>query len=164
MRAVSNTSPLRYLIAVGQAELLPQLFGEVLIPPGVAAELSDAATPGIVRQWIAQSPPWLRTHSLISPPDAELMASLDRGEREAIQLAIEGRADVLIMDEWKGRAIARSRRLPLVGALGVLGDAYQRGLIDTPLEILADMRRGGFRISNEIVTEFEILLHTRYAR
>ncbi|SPE24726.1 conserved hypothetical protein [Candidatus Sulfopaludibacter sp. SbA6] len=117
MRAVSNTSPLRSLIAVGRADLLSQLFVEILIPPGVAAELSDAATPVMARQWIAQPPAWLRIHSLISPPDAELMAALDRGECEATQLVIERQADILIMDEWKGRAIAQSRGLPLIGAL-----------------------------------------------
>jgi len=90
---------------------------QILIPPGVAAELSDAATPVMARQWIAQPPAWLRIHSLISPPDAELMAALDRGECEATQLVIERQADILIMDEWKGRAIAQSRGLPLIGAL-----------------------------------------------
>ena len=62
-------------------------------------------------------------------PDAELVATLDLGEREAIQLALERKADVLVVDEWKGRAVARSRALPLIGgALGVLGDAFQRRL------------------------------------
>jgi hypothetical protein len=45
MLAVSNTSPLRYLIAVGNAELLAGLFGQILIPPGVAEELSDRGAP-----------------------------------------------------------------------------------------------------------------------
>ena len=49
-------------------------------------------------------------------PDADLMAALDRGEREAIQLATEQGADLLIMDEWKGRAIVQRRRLPLMVA------------------------------------------------
>lgn len=143
MLAVSNTSPLRYLIAVGHAELLPGLFGQILVPPGVAEELSDRSAPLAVSRWIAQPPDWLRIHPLHCPPDVELIAALDRGEREAIQLTTEQKADVLIMDEWKGRAIAQRRGLPLTGALGVLGDSYQRALIDRPLEILADMRRQG---------------------
>ena len=56
MLAVSNTSPLRYLIGVGHAELLAGLFGELLIPPGVAAELTDKGAPRAVRQWIGQPP------------------------------------------------------------------------------------------------------------
>jgi len=121
MLAVSNTSPLRYLIAVDQAELLSQLFTEVLIPPGVAEELADPSAPAAVRQWIGRLPSWLQIGALISAPDAELSEALDRGEREAIQLAVERRADVLIMDEWKGREIVQRRGLPLTGALGVFG-------------------------------------------
>jgi predicted nucleic acid-binding protein len=164
MPAVSNTSPLRYLIAVGHADLLPGLFDGILIPPGVADELSDAAAPWIVRRWISSPPFWLRIHQLSAPPDPELVAALDRGEREAIQLAGEQQANVLIMDEWKGRAMAASRGLPLTGALGVLGSSYQKGLIDTPLQILADMRQQGFRISDKLAAKFEALLRTRYAR
>ena len=164
MLAVSNTSPLRYLIAVDQAELLAGLFGEILIPMGVAEELADKAAPITVRQWIAQPPAWLRIYPLQSPPDAELMDVLDRGEREAIQLATQEKADVLIMDEWQGRAIAQRRSLPLIGALGVLGASYQQALIDHPLRILAGMRQHGFRISDQLVAKFEILLQTQYAR
>jgi uncharacterized protein len=92
------------------------------------------------------------------------MTALDRGEREAIQLAEESKADVLIMDEWKGRGIVRSRGLPLIGAIGVLGDGYQQGFIDDPMLILAEMRQQGFRIGNQLVARFQVLLGTRYAR
>jgi len=162
--AVSNTSPLYYLITVGMAELLGQLFGEVLIPPGVASELADPSRPAAVRQWIDRPPPWLRIRSLNQAPDAELLKDLDLGEREAIQLAVESKASVLIMDERKGRAIVQRRGLPLIGALGVLGEAHQRRILDNPLAVLQAMRQSGFRISNELVARFEVLLGTRYAR
>ena len=164
MLAVSNTSPLRHLVAAAQADLLFHLFVQVLIPPGVAAELSDPGTPGDVRQWIAQPPIWLQICPLQSAPDAELMGSLDRGEREAIQLAVEQKADILIIDEWKGRTIAGRRGLPIIGALGVLGDAFQRGLIDDPLAILREMRQHGFRINDRLAANFQVLLRTRFAR
>jgi len=140
MLAVSNTSPLYYLIAVGKAELLGQLFGEVLVPPGVASELAHPFRPAAVRQWIDLPPTWLRIRSLNQAPDAELQRDLDLGEREAIQLAIECKADVLIMDERKGRAIVQVRGLPLIGALGVLGEAHQRGILDEPVRVLQAMR------------------------
>ena len=164
MRVVSNTSPLRYLIAAGHADLLAGLFGQILIPPGVAEELSDMAAPVQVREWIQHPPAWLHVHPLQSLPDPELMSTLDRGEREAIQLAIEQLADILIMDEWKGRALVQRRGLPLTGALGVLGNAYQQELIDHPLEILADIRQQGFRISDSLAAKFKALLNTKYAR
>jgi predicted nucleic acid-binding protein len=77
---------------------------------------------------------------------------------------VERKADILIIDEWKGRAMARSRILPIIGALGVLGDAFQQRLIDDPLEILAVMRQHGFRINDQLVAKFQVLLRTRYAR
>jgi predicted nucleic acid-binding protein len=164
MPAVSNTSPLRYLIAAGHADLLTGLFGQILVPLGVADELSDRAAPEKVRAWIAHPPSWLQIHPIQSPPNPELVAALDRGEREAIQLATEQRADVLIMDEWKGRAIAQRRGIPLTGALGVLGEAYQRALIDRPLDILADIRQQGFRKNDSLVAKFRVLLETRFKR
>ena len=164
MLAVSNTSPLRYLIAVGYEDLLTELFGEILIPTGVAQELADKGAPLLVRRWIANPPVWLRIRPLQSLPDAELMVILDRGEREAIHLTIEQKADVLIIDEWKGRAIAQRRSLPIVGALGILGAGYQRALIDQPLNILSDMRQQGFRISGQLLSRFETLLRTKYVR
>lgn len=164
MLVVSNTSPLRYLIAVGHAELLAGLFGQILIPTGVAHELGDESAPQVIRQWIAQPPVWLRIHNLQSPPDAELMATLDLGEREAIQLTTEQKADILIIDEWRGRSIARRRGLPVIGALGVLGDGYQHSLIDDPLLILSAMRQQGFRVSDRLIADFGLLLQTKYAR
>ncbi len=92
------------------------------------------------------------------------MGTLDHGEREAIQLAMERHAAVLIIDEWKGRAMAQRRHIPLTGAIGILGESYQRMLIDHPLDVLADMRRQGFRINAQLVKTFDILLRTRYAR
>lgn len=163
MIAVSNTSPLRYLIAAGQAAVLEGLFREILIPTGVAAELMDPAAPLIVREWITHPPAWLRITDLKSMPDVELVAALDRGEREAIQLASECHADILIIDEWKGRTVAKRRRIPLTGAIGILGEAYKRRLIHNPLEILAELRQHGFRISPALVATFELLLRTRYA-
>lgn len=164
MLVVSNTSPLRYLIAVGHGEVLAGLFGQIWIPAGVAQELKDKSAPPAVRRWIAQPPPWLQVHTLHSVPDAELMTTLDLGEREAIQLTMEQKADVLIIDEWRGRTIAQRRGLPIIGALGVLGDSYRRRLIDDPLNILAAMRQQGFRVSDRLVSDFEALIRTKYAR
>jgi predicted nucleic acid-binding protein len=71
MLVVSNTSPLRYLVAVGHDELLAKLFGEISIPTGVFQELADPGAPLPVRQWIAKPPTWLRVHSLLSLPDPD---------------------------------------------------------------------------------------------
>ena len=80
---VADTTPLNYLILIQAAEILPNLYRTVLIPPAVKAELAHANTPAIVRAWISQPPQWLEVVSLKQPVDSAL-AHLDAGEREAI--------------------------------------------------------------------------------
>jgi predicted nucleic acid-binding protein len=104
-------------------------MGTVLIPPAVKAELTHANTPAIVRASISQPPQWLEVVSLKQPVDSAL-AHLDPGEREAISLASELQAILLLMDERDGVAIARHRGLKVVGALAALGLAAAHGLVD----------------------------------
>ncbi|HLK03440.1 MAG TPA: hypothetical protein VKT53_03295 [Candidatus Acidoferrum sp.] len=126
---VADTTPLNYLVLIDAVELLPRLYGHVLIPPSVLAELSDPHAPGEVRNWASQPPDWLRVMQPQSPADPSL-ANLDAGERDAILLAIEQRATLLLMDERDGVAAARARNLHIVGTLGVLDIAAARGWID----------------------------------
>jgi len=136
MTVVSNTSPLRYLIAVGLADLVERIFHHVLIPRAVEQELTDRFTTDAVRQWMAQRPSWLEIRASRAP-DPELARRLDQGEVEAIQLAIDLRADFLLIDEVRGRKVATARGLVVIGALGVLLESYRQRRIDNPLEILA---------------------------
>jgi len=108
MTVVSNTSPLRYLIVVGRADPVEQIFRRVLIPRAVEQELTDVRAPEAVRQWMARRPAWLEVRSS-RPPNSELARRLDQGEAEAIQLAIDLRADFLLIDELRGRSIAAAR-------------------------------------------------------
>ncbi len=154
MTVVSNTSPLRYLIAVGRADLVEQIFRHVLIPQAVERELTDPSTPEAVRQWMAQRPAWLEIRPS-RPPDPELARRLDQGEAEAIQLAIDLRADFLLVDEFRGRNIATARGLVVIGVLGILLESYRRRRIENPLEMLAQLRANQFHVSRRLVREFE---------
>src|SRR6266705_1465774 len=139
MRAiVADTTPLNYLVLIQAADMLPNLYRTVLIPPAVKAELAHANTPDIVRAWISQTPPWLEVVSLKQPVDSAL-AHLDAGEREAISLASELQAILLLMDERDGVIIARHRGLKVVGTLAALDLAASHGLID--LQIMFDRLR-----------------------
>src|SRR5467141_1064119 len=66
---VADTTPLNYLVLIQAADILPNLYRRVLIPPAVKAELAHANTPAIVRAWISQAPPWLEVVSLKSFSD-----------------------------------------------------------------------------------------------
>jgi len=116
---VADTTPLNYLVLIQAADILPNLYRRVLIPPAVKAELAHANTPAIVRAWISQPPQWLEVVSLKLPVDSAL-AHLDAGEREAISLASELQATLLLMDERDGVTIARHRGLKVIGTLAAL--------------------------------------------
>jgi len=111
---VADTTPLNYLVLIQATDILPELYRTVLIPPAVKAELAHANTPALVRAWISQPPAWLEVVSLKRPVDSAL-EHLDAGEREAISLASELQAILLLMDERDGVTIARHRGLKVVG-------------------------------------------------
>jgi predicted nucleic acid-binding protein len=142
---ISDASPLRYLVLIGHAEVLPSLYTEVLIPDAVASELRQLATPASVRQWMAQTPPWLQIVSVTSPHADVSVADLDRGERDAILLALELKADLVLMDERDGVDEARRLGLVVTGTLGVLDRAAGRGLIELASAI-DRLRETNFRI------------------
>jgi predicted nucleic acid-binding protein len=125
----ADTTPLNYLILIEAAEILPRLYGNVLIPPAVRDELAHANTPDVVRTWIAQAPSWLRIASLKQPVDPVLLR-LDAGEREAISLASELQAELVLIDERDGAMAARQLGLRVTGTLAVLDLAAARGWID----------------------------------
>jgi predicted nucleic acid-binding protein len=97
---VADTSPINYLILIQQISVLPKLYTRVLIPPAVFYELTSPAAPSVVRQWTATSPAWIE---ILSPKKFGALAALDLGESQAISLASEVGASVLLMDEQAGR-------------------------------------------------------------
>jgi|SRR5580765_4862975 len=128
---VADTTPLNYLVLIEAIDVLPQLYGRILIPPAVLTELSDPQAPAKIRDWAAQAHPWLEVVPLREPADSSLM-HLDAGEREAIALAAELQASLLLMDERGGAEAARARNLKVIGTLGVLDIAAAHGWIDLP--------------------------------
>ena len=121
MIVVSDTSPLTALLTVNQAELLPALFDQVVIPEMVRKEL--------LRNHPIL-PVWLRVVSVQNTLQAGIYARVvDAGEAEAIELALELEADQLLIDERKGRKLATHEGLSVIGLLGVVLLAKRKGLI-----------------------------------
>jgi len=137
---------------VGKQDILPLLFGQVIVPEAVMRELQAAAAPPEVRQWLRNRPGWLETKQAAATPDTNL-SHLDEGEREAIQLAKELRADLLMIDERAGRDEALKRGLPVIGTLGVLEGAAERGLLDFPL-VLTELKAHKFFVSPALERDF----------
>ena len=152
MIVISDTTPLHYLVLVGQAELLPQLYGHVIIAQAVFEELQRPRAPKAVLTWITHRPPWLEVRRASHAPDPSLQ-NLGAGEGEAITLAQELRADLLLIDDEEGRQEAESRKLAVIGTLGVLDKAAERGLIDL-LSTLARLQQTNFYVSADVMRSF----------
>ena len=104
MLVVSDAGPLHYLTLVGHVDILHALYGTVVLPESVAGELSHPNTPAPVRALMAAPPPWLTVHAFSS--SASGLDALGRGERDAILLAGEIRADLLLCDDQLARKMA----------------------------------------------------------
>jgi predicted nucleic acid-binding protein len=150
MLVVADTSPINYLVLLEQTALLPALYTRVLLPPAVVTELQDLEAPEEVRAWVAELPSWCAVRRPAPLEETETLAHLGAGEREAILLAHEVGADVLLIDEEDGRQVARSRALTVTGTLGVLERAAERGLLDLP-RTLSQLLTTTFRVRDELI-------------
>jgi predicted nucleic acid-binding protein len=129
MIVVADTTPINYLILIGHADILGDLFQRVLIPDAVRFELNDRAAPPAVHAFMNQPPPWLEVRG-VSSILVGIEASLDLGEKEAISLAMEVNSAAIAIDEIRGRREAILRGLQVVGTLGILERAHDAGLLD----------------------------------
>ncbi len=147
MLVVSDASPLNILIRCGDAGVLPVVFGSVLIPPAVRHELTAARTPPDVKEFVADPPSWL----VVRAPTRQLVGETKGlGEREAVALALELKADTLLVDDLRARRDAANLGIAVTGTLGVLERASARGLL--VLEPAIERARGvGLIVADELV-------------
>jgi predicted nucleic acid-binding protein len=120
----------------------------VVIPQAVFDELQSLPAPDEVREWLAHRPDWLAVRE-VQQLDPTL-AHLDPGEREAITLAQELQADLILLDENRGRREAINRGFNVTGTMGLLDRAGARGLIDVPTAV-ARLRQTTFRVSPRLL-------------
>jgi predicted nucleic acid-binding protein len=148
MIVVADTSPVNYLILIDQVHLLRRLFGGVVIPRAVLTEMQSADAPSLVKAWAASPPHWVDIHHAASVLPVE---GLGAGELEAMALADEMNADLLLLDDSDARTIARKRGLTITGLLGVLERAAVRDMIDLPDVLQALRQTTTFYVSDGLV-------------
>lgn len=150
MIVISDTSAISNLYQIGILDILHQLFGDITITPAVKRELYAIPEQGNKLDeidWIIVKYP--SDQKLIS----ELLEILDLGEAESIALAIESNAKYLIIDEFKGREVANSYNLKIIGILGVLITAKKEGFIDLVGPKVVQLRSIGFRLNLTLVNK-----------
>lgn len=144
MIVISDTSPINYLILIGEIDLLEVLFTRIVVPQAVFSELQHTKTPQPVKDWIANAPSWLE----VKQADASLFTPTKRigdGEREAIALAIELRADAVLIDDRDATQEARRQSLIAVGTVSLLERAAEKDLLDLA-ETLDRLSKTSFRL------------------
>jgi len=149
---VSSSSVIIALAKVCHLYLLEKLFGEILVPEAVWKEITVEGKPGYEKVVRA------KFISLEKVGDARLVALLeefiDTGEAEAIALALERDADLLLVDDRDARNLAKRLGLQVMGTLGVIALAKYKGLIPETKPIIDKLMESGFWISRNILEEF----------
>ena len=141
MTVVSNSSPLIALEQLGLLGILEQIFGTVLAPPAVVREVAPTVT----------LPQWITEQTLSQAIGSQILsASLGAGESEALSLALELKASLLILDERPARRLAGALGIPIMGTLGLLLKAKSLGLIPELKPQLEALLKHDFRVSSTL--------------
>lgn len=161
MIIVSDTSPITNLAAIGQLDILRQLYGNIIIPTAVYNEMVGLGkvVPGTVE---VQTFPWIKTLEVADSTRVtdilENQENIDLGEAESIILALELKANLLLIDERRGRVVATSYGLNVTGLFGVLIQAKRNGLIQSVKPLINElMVQANFRVSSKL---YAIVLET----
>ncbi|MBF0461698.1 MAG: DUF3368 domain-containing protein [Magnetococcales bacterium] len=152
-RAVINTGPLVALSLIGKLDLLPVLFREFWIPDVVYREVTAVGLERPGADTLTHER-WMQ-HVCPSPvPDPLLIVELDPGEAAVICLACSRLPCLTVIDEKRGRRIARSvYGLQVKGTAGLLVEAKRRSLLDNLRTTLLDLRRAGYYLSDAVIAE-----------
>ena len=139
MAVIVDTSCLIILSKIGKIDCLKRLFGEILIPANVLNEFGETI------------PDYIEVYQ--EPIDINILkrsqTSLDKGESEVIALAIEKNAEGVVIDEKKGRKVAKAMGLKVIGTLGLLALAHTKGIIEDMEKVIKEVKDQGFFISDK---------------
>ncbi|MDY0095992.1 MAG: DUF3368 domain-containing protein [Candidatus Vecturithrix sp.] len=151
---ISNSSPIIHLAKIGRLNLLQEFYETLTIPKAVYEE---CLTEGKDRQEVAaiRNADWLKVEPVMNIPLVRLLLSeLDKGESEAIVLALEKQADLLLLDDADARDRAKLYHIPITGTLGVLLRAKHEGKIESFGDAFEQIRATGFWVHERLKRRF----------
>lgn len=144
---ISDASPLIVLLKTNKLSLLKELFEKILVPEAVHKEITAKEHEKTIFNKIE----WIETSTIRNTEMTTLLEKLiDRGEAEAIVLAKELNATLLI-DDAKARKYAKLLNVDVIGTLGLLKIAKNRGLISSVRKTINDMLTEGYYIEDKLI-------------
>jgi len=150
---IADAGPLIALAKIKKLKILQELYGTIIIPQKVYSELEIGANmPGSQRLEQAILEGWLKTVKIKHQPTSIIRDSIDEGEAEAITLAIECKSEYpqLLIDDRKGRQVAKHHCIKVIGTAGILLIAKKRGLLTQIKPVFAQLLKVGYRISDPL--------------
>lgn len=152
MIVVADAGPLIHLSLIGRIDLLPALYGRIVVPELVYREVVDQGEdlPGSIE---LRGADWIDLSS--HDPDHHLFhllqSQLDPGEAAAICLAVDSRADLILSDDRQARLTAERLEIQVKGTLGILVEAKRRGEMELLAPALAELKRKGTWLSDRLI-------------
>jgi hypothetical protein len=147
-KVIVNTSPLQYLYQLGQIELLPRLYGSIIVPESVNAELVRGYAQG-VNVPECEKYEWMLRQAVRISAYLPLVTGLGAGEKEVIALALEEREvgieTLVVLDDGLARHYAAHVVLAITGTLGILLKAREQGYLQAVMPLVEQLAGLGFR-------------------
>lgn len=148
-KVVSNTTPIIALLKIGKLDLLKDWYQEIYIPQEVFNEIEAGSNKPYYQHLLAFD--WIKIVQIQNTNSVQYFLDLDRGEAEAIILATELEADLILLDEVLGRYHAKHAGLKVTGTIGILVKAKNLGRISEIKPLLYDLRAKGVWLSQTLV-------------
>lgn len=146
---VVNASPIITLAKIGRVDLLPQLCHTLIIPEGVALEISQGEKDDPALHWIRnEGQSFLWATSDVNPTVATW--DLGMGESHVLSWAIAHPEYEAILDDRAARKAAAILKIPIRGTLGVILLAKQAGYITSAKVELEQLVQSGFRVGTDV--------------
>jgi len=151
LKVISNTTPIISLLKLNRLDLLQQLYNEIYIPVAVYREIEDGKAKIYYKDLSKFD--WIKIVDINDKKSVKYFLDLDKGEAEAIVLATECNADLIILDERLGRFYAKHAELKVTGTIGVLVKAKMEGIINAVRPLLDELIEKDVWISDKLKRE-----------
>lgn len=154
MVVVSNSSPIIHLVKINKLYLLERMYGQIFVPNQVYLECTETRQYHEEVKFISAAS-WI---DIVQIKDIKLFkllySEIDAGEAEALVLAFENNADLVLLDDMEARSMARRLEFTVTGTLGVLLKAKKQGIITSLKEDISKLESTGFWISSDLKARF----------